>query len=757
MLTKPLIWIALMSVLAPCGAAAQVMAANDTDRSRPSPTFSPQIQPVLSVVPVQGGIVIDGDLDDDGWHDAAVATGFTEFQPGEGVPASVPVEAWVTYSETHLYVAFRVTDDPAAVRASLRNRDAVFSDDVVAILLDPFGNNATGYLIGANALGVQVDGRLTQSSEDFAFDLMFESAGRITDTGYQVELAIPFTSLQFPRGETQDWKLNFLKLHPRSTMRQYSWGQLTQDESCLLCQNGRLVGLQGIRAGSRIELLPSLVASHASGLADPSDPTSFQSGDPKAALSLGVRFPFRAGWVAEATYNPDFSQVESDAAQIDVNSTFALSYPERRPFFQEGAELFQTSISQVYTRSINSPVGAAKLVGRQGRTSVGYIGAVDERTPILVPLEERSLFVGADRSLNNILRVHQTVGDASHVGVLLTDRRYDGGGSGSTAGVDTRIHLGRSWQVSAQLVGSHTAEPETGALADRDLTFGRDGHTVALDGESFSGWAGSLSLNRFQRTLSFGTTYRDASPTFRTASGFQSRNDFRNLSAFVQRSHFPTHGSVDRATVSLQANQGWSFDGVMREQYLAPSFHLQMKGQTYVNMGVRHGHERFDGTRFRDLTTAWGSLNSSFSEWISLGASLNGGDWILRQFGNGQVGRGLSAASWATFKPTQRIVVEPSVNYQRMVDDQGDELFGGYVARTRFNYQFTRELNARVVVQYNDFSEALSFEPLIMYRLNPLSILYIGSTHGYNSFDEPYGFERTDRQFFLKLQYLFRP
>jgi hypothetical protein len=743
-------------VVAPSVLAGQAGAGMARPLPVTPPAFEPHVQPTLRVERVAGEIVIDGKLDDEGWEDAAQATGFAEFQPREDVAAPIPIEAWVTYDESTLYVAFRVTDDPKSVRASLGSRDNVLDDDVVAIVLDPFGNNAIGYLIGANPLGVQVDMRITASSEDLSFDLLYESAGRITETGYEVELAIPFSSLQFPRAHEQEWRVNFIKLHPRSTRRQYAWGRLTQNIACLLCQNGHLTGLEGIRAGSRIELLPSLVATQAGGLEDASDPRSFRNASPSAEVSLGIRYPFRPGWTVEGTYNPDFSQVESDAAQIDVNTTYALSYPERRPFFQEGAELFETNIRQVYTRAINSPVGATKLVGRQGGFSVGYIGAVDERTPILVPLEERTLFVGGDRSVSNILRLQQTVGEGSHVGALVTDRRYQGGGSGSTVGADARIRLGGNWQISAQIVASHTAEPETGDLADRDLTFGDDGYTVAFDGETFTGRAFHLGVNRFARGLGLGASYREASPTFRTADGFQSRNDYRNASAYTQWSRYPEDSFVDRFIVSLQGNQGWNFDGELREQYLAPSAHLTITGPTYINAGLRHGQERFDGHRFRSLTTGWANVYANFNEAVSLGVSASGGDWILRAFGNPQLGRGLAASLNGELKPTSRLVIAPSAAYQRMDDRDGNELFAGYVARSRMTYQFTRELFARVVVQYNDFKETFTFEPLLMYRLNPLSIVYVGSSHGYTAFDEPYGFEQTNRQLFVKVQYLLR-
>jgi hypothetical protein len=734
---------------------AQTVAFDPPGTAGPA-EFKPLIRPGIQVRPVQGGIVIDGRLDDAGWGDAATATGFAEFNPRELVAAAVPVQAWITYDEKTLYVAFRVHDDPTAIRASLRGRDDVLSDDVVAVVLDPFANNATGYLIGANPLGVQVDMRITATSEDWGFDLLYESAGRVTESGYEVEMAIPFSSLQFPNGEVQEWRINFIKLHPRSTMRQYAWGALSQNDSCLLCQNGYLTGLRGIKAGGRVELLPSLVASQSGSLGQGSDPATFRNGRPTADVSLGVRYPFRPGWTAEATYNPDFSQVESDAAQIDVNTTYALSFPERRPFFQEGGELFETPVAQVYTRSINSPVGAGKMVGRQGRVSVGYIGAVDERTPILVPLEERTLFVGAGRSISNILRAEAAVGDGSRVGLLLTDRRYDGGGSGSSVGADARIRLNGQWQIRAQIVASHTAEPDTGALDDRDLTFGDRQNSVALDGESFAGRAAYLNISRSARRLSFGATYRDATPTFRTANGFQSRNDYRNVSAYANWTLWPSTGFVDRATFALQGLQGVNFDGAIRERSVSPSVHVQLKHQTYLNGGVNLANERFDGQMYRSLATTWGSISSAPSEKLSIRIHANGGDWILRQFGEGDVGRGLSVGMNGEIKATSRFVIEPSIAYQRMTDRAGDELFAGYIARSRLGYQFTRELNARVVVQYNDFAEALTIEPLIMYRLNPLSILYFGSTHGYSAFDAPYGFERTDRQFFLKLQYLFR-
>jgi hypothetical protein len=226
------------------------------------------------------------------------------------------------------------------------------------------------------------------------------------------------------------------------------------------------------------------------------------------------------------------------------------------------------------------------------------------------------------------------------------------------------------------------------------------------------------------------------------------------------RRNFQTYGAeglVDRAQLYVGASQTWNFDGDLRSRWLNPSAHLQLKGQTYVNVGAQHGQERFDGTLFRRLTSGWVNIESMYSDKLSAGVHANGGDAIRREFGNAQQGRSLGGGVWGSIRPTARLEVEPSLSYQRMNDGSGEELFAGYVTRTRVSYQFTRELFARTVVQYNDFNDSVSIEPLVMYRLNPLSILYLGSSHGYSAFEAPHGFERTERQFFLKIQYLFRP
>lgn len=724
-----------------------------------STMHQPAVRPVLRVQPAAGPIAIDGVLDDAGWRNATPVTSFTEFEPRQMVPAAVPITAWVSYDEARLYVAFRVTDDPAKVRATLRGRDQIFGDDLAGIILDTFGDNGWAYVVAANPLGIQFDMRIAEGAgDDPTFDVIFESAGRITDSGYTIELAVPFGSLRFPTRHEQRWKLNLVVIHPRETNRQYAWAAI-RDEACILCQSGALVGLEGVTAGRRIELLPALVGSHAARLEDADDPESWTGGDPGAAVALGLRYPVHSGWTAEATVNPDFSQVESDAAQIDVNTTFALFSPERRPFFQEGSDLFDTWVDQVYTRSINAPVAATKIVGRPGRLNLGYIGAIDGHSPVILPFEERSAIFQAGRSVSNILRAKYALRGGSFVGGLITDRRLAGGGAGSTVGADALVRLSRRWSLELQLVGSRTEEPsDAGASADlAGVTFDNGRRTAVFDGERYWGHAAYVNLGREARLWNFEVLYREASPTFRADNGFETRNNLRDLRIFNAWNVYPRAGLADQLGARIAVGQQWNFQGATKRRYVSPGVSLLLKGQTRVSGGYTVEDERFRDVEFTRLGTWNVSASTAFAGAITGGASVRWGDMIARTRRPPVAGRGVEAMLSASLKPVRRLVLQPSIAYAALSDPEGQAVFAGYVLRTRMNLQFTREFSARVIVQYNDFAGRLEVDPLLMYQLNPWSILYVGSTHDFARFDEGFGMEPTERQLFLKLQYLWRP
>ena len=737
----------------------------DDDKEKIDVQFKPNIDPVISARLIDRPIVVDGELDDAGWRHATRAANFVETFPGDQVKPPVDTEVLIAYDKQYLYLAFIAEDDPATIRSSLRDRDEMFNDDFVGILIDTYGDAASAYEIFVNPIGVQGDLRLTASNEDGSFDMIYQSQGKITENGFQVEVAIPFSSLRFPDKPQQEWRVNFWRNHPRDSRRRYSWSNISRDDPCFLCQWGTLVGIENVKPGNNLELLPAFVGSQYGGLEDSDDPNStFNNESVQAEPSLGMRYAFTPSISAEATINPDFSQVESDAAQVDVNTNFALFFPERRPFFQEGGDLYDTWINSVYTRSLNNPQFAGKLTGRSGRLSFGYIGARDMDTGIILPFEEQSEFVAAGRSVSNIFRLRQTFGKDSYIGLMGTDRRFEGdmGGAGSTLGLDGMFRLHQKYHLEWQVVGSRTEEPNDTTLTEdfNTMRFDRGKHSAAFDGETYRGSAAYLSMERDSRTWSFDVDYWHWSPEFRADNGFVFRNDNRQVNFWTGwRFNKDNHKFIDQISPSVNVSRVWNFDGLRKDEWIMPQLNLQLKKQTYVYLAFLASRENYQGLQFDGIRRFMMNVNSNFSQVVSLGFWAEQGRFIARNEEPAVLGKGANLELWGTFKPINQLVIQPWFIYSRLDHPDTDEtLFEGYIMRTRFSYQFSREFFLRLVLQYNEFSDRVDVEPLLTYRINPFTIFYIGSSHRYRNYDlnGARDFKASSRQFFLKFQYLFQ-
>ncbi len=769
------------ALVSPSPALAQ-LSSGDSDLSRQERALSakkadfvPLIEPEARIPRVSARPVLDGDLSDAVWQRAHRMTGFSENFPVEQARPPIDITAWMAYDSENLYVAYEIIDDPDLIRARYSERDAIWQDDYAGFLLDTNGDGQTVYFVAANPFGIQGDTRSSPQGEDSSFDLVYSSAGVITENGYIVEMAIPFRSLRFPERDIQTWRLTHWITHPRETRNRYSWAATDRDNPCSPCQFGHISGIEGVSPGRNVEILPSFTGSQSSQW----DASSGKLDNDRANTtpSLNLKYGLTSEITVDATINPDFSQIESDVAQIDVNTPFALFFPERREFFQEGSDLYNTNFNVVYTRSINDPIAASKLSGRSGNWTLGYIAARDENSPLLIPLEESSRLVSAGESWSAIARARRSFENNSFVAGLVSDRRYDMGGSGTTFGVDGVVRFRTKYQFEWQALGHRTREADgqeairASEAAGLGGTFDRDDHTLALDGESFWGNALYSSLERSARHWSFDVDYWHSSPTFRTENGFVTQNDNRRVTFFQDYSFWPEENRfIDRISPWMAVGRVWNWDGVRKDNWAVAGLRAQLIRQTFVNMDINTSSERFAGVQFDNMLKGSANVSTILTKQVQLGANVSLGEAIFRT-ATPELGKQFNGGLNAVLRPNNRLVFSPSLNFSRLKSiDTEENFFSGYILRTRTNYQFTRKLLARVVVQYNDFAESLQIDPLVTYRISPFTVFHVGSSHELQDrlVVDPASpsaesdtlqrtvFGQTRRQVFFKLQYLFR-
>ncbi|MCK5075592.1 MAG: hypothetical protein KAR38_04405, partial [Calditrichia bacterium] len=479
-------------------------------------------------------------------------------------------------------------------------------------------------------------------------------------------------------------------------------------------------------------------------------------------MSLGLKWAVTPSLTVEGTYNPDFSQVESDAAQIDVNNTFALFYPERRPFFQEGSDLFRTWHNVVYTRAINDPVAATKIIGRWKRYTLAYLGAVDENSLLVIPFEEESRYVAVDRNLSNTMRFKRTFGENSYVGAIASDRRLEKDGSGSVLGIDGVFRMFNNYSFEWQVLKSFTTEPNDTSLTSEynELYFNDGKKTASFDGESFSGDAIYASFERNARHWNVDFDFWQTSPTFRADNGFVNQNNNRKTFFWTGYTFYFNSGWLERFHPNMHAARIWNFDGTVKDEWFSPALNFNLKAQTSLSVQYLFNSENFKNTSLKNINRWRFNLNSNFSEMLRAGVFLQTGRYVANRNDDESPpvrGKGTDVNLWATFKPMLRLIIQPEFSFAEMYRlDNNKKEYSGYILRVRGNYQFTREMFLRLIVQYNDFDNDISIEPLLSYKINPFTVFYVGSRQDYLDYSGSVGWKQTSRQYFLKFQYLFQ-
>ena len=526
-------------------------------------------------------LTIDGALDEGVWRCAAVLTGFSQYSPADGRAAEDSTHVLVWYSGTAIHFGVRAFAPAGTVRATLADRDRISNDDNVQILLDTFDDRRRAFMFAVNPLGVQTDGiraelagffgggpggggfnRATLGSADLSQDYIWQSKGRLTDWGYEVELRVPFKSLRFQGSDVQAWGIQVVRQTQRNNF-QDTWTPALRGAASFLAQSGKLTGLTELHRGLVLDVTP-VVTSLTTGRPTPEEGWTYGQ---DWELGGDVRWGVLPNITLNATANPDFSQVEADVGQIPGDVRFSLFFPELRPFFVESSEQFESPNRLVYTRQIVQPQAALKATGKVKGHDLAFLSALDARA---------ASAGGDDTPWFNILRVRRDVAQNSNIGFTYTDRA-EGSDWNRVASVDSRLVLKRLYAVELQAAGSMTE----------------------LDGERRGGPLFTAVYDRTGRSFGFRYDLTGIHPEFETRSGFVNRTDFVRPQINNRYTYFGKRGARLEQVVNFLSLQGlWTWDEFWHGDQV-----LEARASLNSTFTIRGGwsasiNPAVDGTRF---------------------------------------------------------------------------------------------------------------------------------------------------------------
>ena len=648
--------------------------------------------PTAEIPRLEASVQVDGSLDEPAWAEATRLTGFWQYQPVDGRPAEEETAVLVWYAPDAIHFGIIARDrNPSAIRATVADRDNIDSDDQVIIDLDTFHDRRRAFFFGVNPLGAQTDGvrsegagqvsSLTPGSTDKNPDFTWESKGRITDQGYVVEIRIPFKSLRYPAGGEMAWGINVTRVVQRTGYTD-TWTDVRRANASFLGQEGAIGGLHDLRRGVAIEAQP-FVAATANGSRDAASGSFARDDlDPDAGLNLRLGF---TSYSLDATLNPDFSQVESDEGQVTVNERFALFFPEKRPFFLEGIELFGSPQTLVYTRRIVNPKAGAKFTGKLGQLGVAHLTAVDE--------------TGVGDAWFNITRLRRDFGRNSIAGVTFINR--DQGGS------HNRVLAGDFRYVW----GLYYAQVQYGASFTRD---GAGSRTAPI-------W--QAEYDRTGRSWGFNYLIKGLGRGFDDQAGFvnQLRSDVVNAHAYNRLTLYGARGAaLENLTVFFGPQRTWLYGdfgfrpALEGDEQVDATF--QLRGGWELN-----GHFERDFVNFQDSSYAGYTIGSAggpayrpaddFSgfvwetrvttpTWRQLGANVQYRRGRAAIFEEGATGKGWQLTGEVDVRPASTVRMALTGTVFRLDRLGGGEFARSTIPRLKVEYQPSRALFFRAIGEY---------------------------------------------------------
>ena len=723
---------------------------------------------------------IDGTLDDPVWERATRITDFVQQRPLDGAPATEDTEVYIAYDNDNLYFGVHAHySDPGLIRANRADRDQTFIDDTVALYFDPFLDQQRAYVFSVNGYGVQGDSLLESSAErmpggggggggrpggggrspgsgrggmsaalaaslgapptgDLSWDALFESGARLVDDGWTAEMAIPFKSLRYPErraGEPHRWGFQIVRTIFGKDEADV-WSPVSRGVAGFLTQMGLLDGLTNLSTSRNLEILPTVTAIRIGSL-DAATGAFDEATHPEGAVN--VKYGVTPNLTADFTYNPDFSQIESDTPQIEVNQRFPLFYPELRPFFLEGQEVFTVpgQVNLLHTRTIVDPRYGGKLTGKVGNTTLGVLVANDEAPgrrddlPIDAVGKTSQVFVG---------RARYDLYAESSLGVMATGREFLDAYS-RVAAVDGRFRLGRTSSLTMLYAGSQHRDEE---------------------GAERTGPTAHVAYNRQGRNLSYGASFDTVDPNFRTDTGFLQRVDTRTARANAAWRWWPDN-LVSNWGPYASYGRIYDFGGILQDEQSGLGVRATLANGIITVANVNRDLERYGGIDFRK-TSAFIGGGASASRRVSFGGFLNWGDQIRYHETDPFLGRSVNTTVFANLRPTSRLSADLTLITSRLHDPMTEDLvFDVKILRTFTTYQLTNRLALRNIMEFNSLNRTLGANVLFTYRVNAGTVFFVGYDDHYrqgNLIDDvrfpTTALRQTNRAFFTKLSYLFR-
>lgn len=718
----------------------------------------------IRIARAAGPITIDGDLDDPGWQGAARVDTWYEVNPGDNLPAKLKNVGYLTYDDKFLYAGFEFSDpEPSKIRAPFSDRDNISGSytDYGGIILDTKGEAKNAILFLATPRGIQYDAVTDDSSgEDSSPDYHWDAAGKITADGWQLEIRIPFSSLRYPKADVQKWNILLYRNYPRGFRYQMMSAKLPRDESCFICHSNPLAGLQGLPEGGHLVVAPYVTATE-EGVPRDGPGSSLVNKPVRLDGGLDVKWTPNAVTAIDGTLNPDFSQVESDVAQLSVNQRFAVFYTEKRPFFLEGIDLFATPIQAVYTRTITAPSWGARVTGKLGGASYTALVTEDKGGgTVVLPGPNGSGFADQDfRSFAAVGRVRHEFG-TSFASLLVADREVQGGGYNRVIGPDFQWRPTPQDTLRGQLLLSASETPDRPELA------------AEWDGRKLSGHAADVSASHSNAVFDVYGEYKDFGKEFRADDGFVPQVGFREGYFETGYTLRPKNAPVSRFRTYLIADYQAESDGPLIFRQISPGFGMDGLFSSFTRIRVA-----FDRVRAGDVTIPRTQLlyTVQFSPSRALSQiSLDGFLGEEVDFVGARPGHGGRVTASANIRPTNHLELQfdSDVRWLNVRPfEGGDErrLFTAQVERLKATYTFTAHSYLRVIGQYvltkrdpslypspvSERDGSFSGSLLFAYKVNWQTVLFAG--YGDNrTLTEENRLEKADRQFFLKVAYAFQ-